>query len=184
VEVTSFSNRQTDGNRIEVKWTSASENNNDFFTVEKSSDGVNYTELEKIKGAGNSNTLEEYTCYDAHPAIGKNYYKLKQTDYDGKSIYCKTATAEFIAEAFTVSNTVSGNALTVGITSDEEQYIFVSLINALGEIYYSQTVFVNAGINEVKIDLTENSSAFLFLQVSAGGKNMSKKIFIAQRRNQ
>lgn len=69
---------------IKINWSTASELNNDFFTLEKSSDGINFSEIEKISGAGNSNSQIYYSTFDLNPIRGTNFYRLKQTDFDGE----------------------------------------------------------------------------------------------------
>ncbi len=70
-------------------WATASEINNNFFTIFKSSDAVIWTELSKISGAGNSNQVKNYstTDYDYHGNVA--YYRLNQTDYDGTTTWFK-----------------------------------------------------------------------------------------------
>lgn len=70
---------------IDVKWATASEQNNDYFTLYKSNDGINWIEITKIKGAGNSSSTLNYEFVDIKPTLQNTYYKLMQTDYDGKS---------------------------------------------------------------------------------------------------
>lgn len=68
-------------------WTTASEKDNDFFLVERSQDQSTFHEIGKIQGAGNSNTVRNYSFYDQNPPEGITYYRLKQVDYDGKYTY-------------------------------------------------------------------------------------------------
>lgn len=72
---------------VYLTWQTASETNNDYFTVEHSKDGMHWDEIGKVKGAGNSSTLLSYHLTDAHPPLGESYYRLKQTDFDGVSRY-------------------------------------------------------------------------------------------------
>lgn len=72
-------------NKVELTWSTASEINNDFFSIERTNDGVNWQTIETIKGAGNSTELLHYKTIDANPLVGVSYYRLKQTDFDGKS---------------------------------------------------------------------------------------------------
>ena len=71
------------GHSVEISWTTASEQNNDEFIVFHSSDGMTYSEIDRIKGAGNSTALRGYITYDHSPAPGINYYYLTQVDFDG-----------------------------------------------------------------------------------------------------
>ena len=77
-------NRERD---VQLNWSTASEINNDFFTVERSADGDNWKELGQIPGAGNSTSVNEYRLSDNQPLNGISYYRLKQTDYDGQYAY-------------------------------------------------------------------------------------------------
>ena len=67
-----------------LNWTALSQVNNDYFTVEKSLDGYDWEELAILPGAGSVNQEISYSIYDENPIIGPNYYRLTQTDYDGK----------------------------------------------------------------------------------------------------
>ena len=66
-------------------WGTASEFNNDFFTIEKTKDGENFESIGNINGAGTSLESNNYNLYDYSVERVINYYRLKQTDFDGKS---------------------------------------------------------------------------------------------------
>jgi hypothetical protein len=83
------------GANIDVNWTTASENNNDYFNVQRSTDGVNFTSISTIHGAGNSSKILTYSSPDHRPLDGISYYRLKQTDYDGVSSYSNIEVVEF-----------------------------------------------------------------------------------------
>lgn len=70
---------------IALSWSTASETNNDYFTVERSSDATNWQVLTTTNGAGNSNSISAYRVVDNEPLDGRSYYRLSQTDYDGRS---------------------------------------------------------------------------------------------------
>jgi hypothetical protein len=78
-----YFNGQHSGSSSLLKWGTASEQNSDYFGVERSADGINYTALGKVSAAGNSNTTKDYSYTDASPYSGINYYRLKQVDKDG-----------------------------------------------------------------------------------------------------
>lgn len=72
-------------NQVRLTWATATEINNDFFTIEKSIDGINYQVVDIVEGSGNSNTTIRYEYLDKQPVYGKSYYRLSQTDFDGTS---------------------------------------------------------------------------------------------------
>ena len=94
VELAAFDVTCTEGT-ARINWTTASEVNNHYFTVERSADDVTWTILATVPGAGNSNSPLQYTVTDDRPEEWITYYRLRQTDYNGteelfseKSIYC------------------------------------------------------------------------------------------------
>jgi hypothetical protein len=72
---------------LQLDWVTSSEINNDYFNVECSSDGINFTSISKISGAGNSNLPLNYSVVYTPLLDGVLYYRLKQTDYNGKTSY-------------------------------------------------------------------------------------------------
>jgi hypothetical protein len=82
IELLEFYANCREGNVI-LSWLTASELNNDYFTLYRSYDGKNYTEITNIQGQGNSNQMIEYSFVDENPGADKLYYRLNQTDYDG-----------------------------------------------------------------------------------------------------
>jgi hypothetical protein len=83
------------GNRMSVEWTTTSEINNNYFVIEKSLDGINFTELGTVLGAGNSNITNKYSLMDDAPQQGNNYYRLKQFDFNGENRTFETSSCEF-----------------------------------------------------------------------------------------
>ena len=76
-----------DGKEVKIKWMTVSELNNQYFTVERSSDGINFEKLFFTEGMGNSTNQVTYAGQDLNPLPGISYYRLKQTDFDGKTTY-------------------------------------------------------------------------------------------------
>ncbi|MFT5777719.1 MAG: hypothetical protein ACI837_000667 [Crocinitomicaceae bacterium] len=80
---------------VELNWVTASEINNDYFTIERSIDGINFTSISTINGAGHSTQTLFYAMVDIAPLSGISYYRLKQTDYDGETSYSSIEAVEF-----------------------------------------------------------------------------------------
>src|SRR5690606_19164216 len=79
----------TGSQTVQVEWSTFAEKNNDFFTVERSADGKNFEVLTAVEGAGSSNKKLSYSYEDKKPLTGYNYYRLKQTDFNGDFEYFK-----------------------------------------------------------------------------------------------
>ncbi len=68
---------------VNLQWITASELNNNYFELERSTDDISFAPIAKISGRGNSSVKNIYQFTDSHPISGTNYYRLKQVDYDG-----------------------------------------------------------------------------------------------------
>lgn len=86
IELLSFTGIK-EGKNNQLKWTTASEKNNDYFTIEKTIDGIEFNEIGTREGAGNSIYYNSYQLTDMNVEPVINYYRLKQTDFDGNSTY-------------------------------------------------------------------------------------------------
>lgn len=83
IELDNFSVSTTKLNYVKINWTTNSEKNNDFFTIERATNNIAWEEIVRIKGAGSANCENSYQFIDKNAKIGENYYRLKQTDFSG-----------------------------------------------------------------------------------------------------
>jgi hypothetical protein len=83
------------GDEVVTEWATAEEVNNDYFTVEKSSDGETFTEVAKVSSLGDTKTGHHYSTNDVDPYPGLSYYRLKQTDFDRKYTYSKVVAVQY-----------------------------------------------------------------------------------------
>lgn len=78
-----------------LNWSTASEKDNSHFEVERSENGLHFEKITEIRGAGNSTSLQKYSCIHHNPAHGINYYRLKQVDFNGDYTYSNVITIQF-----------------------------------------------------------------------------------------
>lgn len=76
-----------EGNEVRIEWVTASEQNNWFFTVERSTDGAEYEAIGDVPAIGNSQTATAYQLSDTRPFTGRNLYRIRQTDFDGQHAF-------------------------------------------------------------------------------------------------
>jgi hypothetical protein len=81
-----------------LEWSTASEVNNDYFDIQRSSDGIQWTSIGEVDGAGTSHKILTYKFKDLNPGMGENYYRIVQVDYDGASHASETISAYFFPE--------------------------------------------------------------------------------------
>ena len=166
VELASFSG-QFYKNEVHLKWSTASEINNDYFTLERSIDGIRFESIGEIKGAGNSNSVLHYSFSDTHPYPGINYYRLKQTDFDGAFKY---------SEIIPVKPGINGYSLFCSYNADEHILRLhlpgntdksqVRIIALLGETKFNSLV---SG-TEVNLDVSFLSEGIYLVEVVSGSE--------------
>jgi hypothetical protein len=171
IELISFT-ATVQGTGVILKWSTASEINNDYFNIERSADSFNILEIAEKKGAGNSNTINHYTDYDAKPFDGINYYRLKQTDYDGNYSY-----SDWIAVKVNISSSedikVRGTEIDF-FTADENCSIFIADLS--GRVILSREINQHTSINLSGVA----SGIYFAVKVSSAGTS-SKKFNISNR---
>lgn len=85
IGLVSFEATALDNNSVRLNWETSSEQDNDYFTIERSLSGADgWKEIAIVGGAGNSETPNYYSAMDNMPLSGVSYYRLKQTDYNGQ----------------------------------------------------------------------------------------------------
>ena len=141
IELMHFQAKAIDNEFVELKWLTASETNNDYFTVQRSKDGINWIDLFEVDGAGNSSTLIDYLELDRDPIIGQSYYRLKQTDYDGAFEYSNSQSVfiEINSQEILVYPNPTNDQIT--IIGSEQELSEIRLFNTLGQEITSQ-VFI------------------------------------------
>jgi fibronectin-binding autotransporter adhesin len=175
------------GSNTDISWSTLSEINNDFFTVERTIDGVNFVEIAKVDGAGNHNGILNYSAVDKNPVNGKNYYRLKQTDFDGKFEYSKLVMVEF--EGIKVQNSVTvypnpsnGNNVNVSISGTQNKssiQIKVSSSNG-AEVLSINTTAINE-FTQIPLETSSLANGVYYLQVIVDGTSTIRKLVITNR---
>ena len=141
VELVSF-NAQKVNHTSELKWTTASEKNSDYFAVERSNDGVHFNEIGNVKSAGNSTTFINYLFTDNTPVNGKNYYRLKQVDFDGTATYSsvKMINASAVSQVTFYPNPANSNSgLTITTPENLSGHYTIRIFDLTGRVVAEQS---------------------------------------------
>ncbi len=172
IELISFSGSNK-GNVNVLQWVTASELNNDYFTVEQSADAEKFSAIGTIQGAGNSHTKVEYSLTDEHP-YELTYYRLKQTDYDGKFSYSQTIAVK--KPDLTITNfypNPSSGDFNVNVSSVTNTQVKINVVDVLGRELISKYTNTDKGSNLITIDVSGLSKGTYFIQV-INSSNMYK----------
>lgn len=180
IKLLSFAANCRDGKAL-IQWSTASEVNNDFFTIEKTFDGINFEFVAKIKGAGNSNTVLNYNYIDNNPGNGKVYYRLSQTDFDGTtetfdliSFECGSTTP---LDIISVYNNQGGYVIS-SLSAPYNGKYALSVIDVRGRLIYHDNLNLVEGFNQVSLQMQEPSSGVYFIRLSNESEQIGKKFFI------
>jgi len=160
---------------VNVTWSTASEVNNDYYTIEKSIDLNEVTPIGTLAGAGNSNVVLNYRFVDDNPGTGTVYYRIRQTDYDGKTDVSKWMQVGIPSgnNITVVGDNASGN-ITVSFNNVNEDYI-IRVFDITGNCI-AKTQNAAGGESTVVMNLSGVSAGIYIVNISSGDKIITKKI--------
>ena len=168
ITLINFKGQQLQNNTNLLEWSTSSEINNDFFNIERSINAKEFYSIGEVNGAGNSNNLIRYKFTDNSPNSGRNYYRLKQIDFNGEYSYSKA-----IALNNKMNNTnifVANNVLQINLNS-EISNSSIQIIDAVGRIVYSKDINSN-----IKINTTNFTTGIYIIKLSSPEGNVIQKV--------
>lgn len=175
ISLQSFEAENIQNKHIRINWITASEVNNDYFTIERSKDGRNWETLTTISGAGNSTQLIEYQYIDEEPLNGVSYYRLKQTDFNGSYEYFKPGAVSFSTEETKLlmyPNPTRNTLVITGYKLIEEP---LRVFNSLGQDVTSDVQIINSKQDKNELDLTALPKAVYCIKIGNIGKLVHKE---------
>ena len=174
IELLSFEGEVKETGNL-ITWTTASEINNQYFSLQRATDGQNFVEITRIKGQGNTNKVHSYEYMDAFTQSGLVYYRLKQVDFDGQSE--EGPTISLLRENDTrlqftglypvpVKEVLSGSFI-----SNSNTPTLIELRDVSGKLFYSETMATDiTANNQFSIAIPELSSGMYFISLSNDGQ--------------
>jgi hypothetical protein len=162
-----------------IQWSTASETNNEKFLVERSVDGLNYTTIATIAGAGNSVSVQNYTMLDPSLEPRTYYYRIKQVDFDGKYSYSVVRilnlNSNLVAQPEIYPVPFNGD-LKVKMELDTESETELKILDMNGKTVLRKSFEGTKGTNIFNLNTTQLTSGVYFLEISNGGTVYSEKI--------
>jgi hypothetical protein len=164
-------------NSVTLSWRTASENNSEYFKIEKSLDGRSFSAIGREAAAGHSSTAKDYRFVDRNMVQAKQYYRLQMMDKDGRFKYSTVVVvnpAEIKASAKLYPTVLTGSQpLTAEILSPKPQTIIISLFSIDGKLLQKISRPILAGSNSFSIYPADGVTKGL-LQVRVMGENLEK----------
>lgn len=173
VDLLSF-NASCDNDKVNILWSTATETNNNYFTIERSNDAKNWQYVARINGAGNSNSVQNYS----YPDVASNnnlYYRLIQTDFDGKfeafapvSVKCN----QDVSNVYFYPNPFNDQIM-IRMSMNSENAT-VTLRDITGRVVLQK--LINAENNEAAVDVSHLAEGMYTIEFMAGKFVKTEKI--------
>ena len=169
IELLDFSGEIYDDNSNVLKWATLTEINNDYFTLERSTDAINFETIAIIPGSGNSSTVMNYNFIDVLPKeqTPTYYYRLKQTDFNGKFEYF-----DIVAISRKKDNQLRAFVYDKQLTIQSEEPYVIEILDLTGRIVYTNKS------QENNIDLSFLSKGIYIYRIELPNTILSDKIVV------
>jgi hypothetical protein len=179
IELLSFA-VSCEGARSKIEWSTATEIDNQFFTILRSFDNVIWEEVAEIPGAANSSSTLNYVAYDNQPADGLIYYRLKQTDFNGQSEMFETAAMEACkSDVFDVAVFNNGQGVIgLGINSTTAEDVTITVNDLSGRIVLQGQASLDEGLNTIDVQSETLSQGLYSITVAGQTSSWSDKILL------
>jgi predicted esterase len=173
VTLTYFKGKNLDQKNI-LSWATSDETDNDRFEIQRSEDGINFSEVGRVAGKGNGNGITEYSFEDANAVKGVNYYRLKQVDKNGKFTFSAVITVTVSNKGYSIEqypNPVQ-DVLTLRLEGNTYGNIQVSIADIQGRIVSRKTIRKEALVlkSELYIKQLQSGVYQLVIQFENGKK--------------
>ena len=148
-------------------WSTASENNNDFFTLEHSRNGIEFFPVEVVEGAGNSTVVQDYSATIVETVHDFSYYRLKQTDTDGEYSYSDVIYVDCENEgdeSITVFPNPSNDFVVVDFSNDIQEGDYTLYVtDMVGKVVSEEVISIAKGGNTI-LNINSFSNGYYFVQ--------------------
>ena len=165
IELIYFNAITEDNRTVKLVWETASEINNDFFTIERSINAMDWEIVTTIDGAGNSNIFKNYVAKDNNPYSGVSYYRLKQTDFNGQFEYTSIKNVnlkELFAESVEIYPNPTDNHITIVGSANELSE--VRIFNVVGQDVTNLTRINSLNSSTLSIDLSQLAGGVYYVK--------------------
>ncbi len=185
VTLTEFTARPQGMNKVKLEWATSSEVSNRYFTVERSKNLTDFAVVGNVPTNGNGSTSHTYELTDLGPFNGKSYYRLSQTDQDGKTVYFDpvmvSLNGPFVQDKVQVGPNPFNDHLNVTIQSESNKEIVLSIFDLQGKLVSSKTMNLTSGAKFVKLDDMSRLERGRYLLRVAGDNDLNESIRIIKR---
>lgn len=158
------------GQKVQLDWQTQQEKDSDYFSIERSRDGLEWEVLGQLPAAGNSTNLNQYQIFDEQPYIGINYYRIKEFDYSGNAMISNVRAIDYQInqeKSIEIYPNPTSDQLTVSCLLPETAFLSIEIYDVTGrKLLEIENQHIAEGQHQEQIDLGALSAGVYFLQVS------------------
>jgi predicted MPP superfamily phosphohydrolase len=161
-----------------LQWSTSVEQENKFFTIERSADGSNFQFFKNIDGAGNSAVVKNYQAVDDAPLEGTSYYRLSQTNNNGSKTFFDTKKINYKpgrSFSYSIANTRAGS-INVVLSTLKFDNIGLTVTDMLGRELWHKNIAAAPGNTIQEIQLQKG--AYILTANNAAGERISNKVIV------
>jgi hypothetical protein len=171
------------GTGVQIEWSNLTERDLLSYTVERSTNGRDFTEISRVNPKSNQNDKVDYIDFDASPVSGANFYRVRVDEISGKTIYSKTLRVEVGVTKTGFSlypNPVIGKSVTISLTGVRQGQYNVRVINANGQDVYQKTIVnQSTGVTQT-LQLPSVIKSGIYTMIIKGDNYSQNQMFIVQ----
>ncbi|MGK0486894.1 MAG: hypothetical protein ACJAXB_000066 [Candidatus Endobugula sp.] len=186
ITLLSFEAKKSNENQVKLDWATADETNNSFFTIERSANGADFEAIANLQGAGNSESTNLYNWVDTKPIVGNNYYRLRQTDFNGESSVSEIvrvfieffiATGEFSVYPNPVQ---IGENLNIKYSVSEQIQLEIKFVSTYGQVLFNQnqTVDPESGVLSIPTNQLQRGLTLVIITNLATNQEKTFKVIV------
>ncbi len=173
IDLVSFEGRQTH-DQITLTWQTASEYNNQYFSILRADESLQFTEIGSVPTQGNSSTMQQYTFAENDPVVSHSYYKLRQIDFDGHFTESKVIHVPFQVENIRLKKV--SNTIVIDFPFTVDQQVDYQIVDIGGSIIQKGRLTVKQG-QTVEIQLVSKIDDVFFVSLSGNFKPVTFKMY-------
>jgi hypothetical protein len=169
------------GENVDLTWTTATETDNDYFTLERSQDGNSFDKIAIVDGAGNSNAYLTYYHTDHSPLSGNSYYRLKQTDINGAYSYSKIVAVKSLGtfDNLLVYPNPTDASFQLALSGTEDEIFQVEISDLTGKLQFTKQFLSSSETHIETIDPSEKLAPGTYLVLVSSMKHVfTRKLIV------
>lgn len=176
ISLLQFSVALNENDEADCMWSTSTETNNDFFTLEKSANGKSWTFVAQVPGMGNSTSFTPYQHTDPQPFDGITYYRLSQTDFNGDQKYLGIKAVKLSRGKWSSIQVYPNPAHTnLTVKSQQKTSGLMTIRSSVGQDVY-RTVWTEQ--SEVIVDVSQFAKGVYFVDCQFGHQNEVIKVVV------